>query len=62
MEQLLVTRDPWTQVEERHGSLSRQCGEFVPLLHTKVNDPCPNVVLEALASGLPVVHPASGGT
>lgn len=32
------------------------------LLHTKVNDPCPNVVLEAMASGLPVVHPASGGT
>ena len=32
------------------------------LLHPKVNDPCPNVVLEALASGLPVVHSASGGT
>jgi glycosyltransferase involved in cell wall biosynthesis len=32
------------------------------LLHTKVNDPCPNVVLEGLASGLPVVYPASGGT
>jgi glycosyltransferase involved in cell wall biosynthesis len=31
------------------------------LLHTKVNDPCPNVVLEALASGLPVVYPRSGG-
>jgi glycosyltransferase involved in cell wall biosynthesis len=31
------------------------------LLHTKVNDPCPNVVLEALASGLPVVYPSSGG-
>lgn len=31
------------------------------LLHTKVNDPCPGVVLEALASGLPVVHAASGG-
>ena len=31
------------------------------LLHTKVNDPCPSVVLEALASGLPVVYPKSGG-
>jgi len=32
------------------------------LLHPKVSDPCPNVVLEALACGLPVVHSASGGT
>ena len=32
------------------------------LLHTKVNDPCPTLVLEAMATGLPVVHPASGGT
>ena len=32
------------------------------LLHTKVNDPCPSVVLEAMACGVPVVYPASGGT
>lgn len=30
-------------------------------LMTKHNDPCPNVVLEALASGLPVLYSASGG-
>jgi glycosyltransferase involved in cell wall biosynthesis len=32
------------------------------LLHTKVKDPCPTLVIEALACGLPVVYPASGGT
>lgn len=31
------------------------------LLHTKYNDPCPAVVVEALASGLPVVYSMSGG-
>jgi glycosyltransferase involved in cell wall biosynthesis len=31
------------------------------LLHPKVRDPCPNVVLEALACGVPVVHSESGG-
>ena len=31
------------------------------LLHTKHNDPCPGIVIEALASGLPVVYSASGG-
>ena len=31
------------------------------LLHTKVNDPCPSVVLEAMASAVPVVYPLSGG-
>jgi glycosyltransferase involved in cell wall biosynthesis len=31
------------------------------LLHTKYNDPCPTVVLEAMASALPVVYSSSGG-
>lgn len=32
------------------------------LLHPKYNDPCPTVVLEAMASGVPIVYSATGGT
>jgi glycosyltransferase involved in cell wall biosynthesis len=32
------------------------------LVHTKVKDPCPSAVIEAMGCGLPVVCPASGGT
>ena len=32
------------------------------LLHPKVNDPCPTLVIEAIACGVPVAYAASGGT
>lgn len=32
------------------------------LVHPKYNDPCPTVVLEAMACGLPVAYSKSGGT
>jgi glycosyltransferase involved in cell wall biosynthesis len=37
-------------------------GQADILIHTKFNDPSPNLISEILACGLPVVYSASGGT
>jgi len=50
-------RGPYTQIEAP--SLFHRADL---LLHPKYNDPCPTVVLEAMASGLPVIYSQSGGT
>ncbi len=70
---LIVSADPLIDALGLRGRV-RLLGEYAQrdapgvfrrahlLLHTKVNDPCPTLVLEAMACGLPVVYPASGGT
>lgn len=53
------------QVEFRGGYSQAEASslfqEHHVLLHTKYNDPCPRLVVEAMACGLPVVYSASGG-
>ncbi len=44
---------------EELAKIMRSCDVF---LHLAENDPCPNVITEALASGLPVLYKNSGGS
>ena len=56
LRELVTLRPAFSQNEA-----AEMCRSHHVLLHPKYMDPCPTVVIEALASGLPVVGPASGG-
>ncbi len=56
LRELVALRPAFSQSEA-----AEMCRAHHVLLHPKYMDPCPTVVIEALASGLPVVGPASGG-
>ena len=53
------------QVEFRGGYSQEEASSLFQehhiLLHTKYNDPCPRLVVEAMACGLPIVYSQSGG-
>jgi glycosyltransferase involved in cell wall biosynthesis len=56
IEPFVVLSGPYKQ--EEAPDILRSCDI---LLHTKYNDPCPRLVVEAMSCGLPVVYSATGG-
>jgi len=56
VESAFELRPPYSQSEAP--ALYRQAHAYLTLTH---QDACPSAVIEALASGLPVIHPSSGG-
>lgn len=57
LEEAVVLSGTYSQVEAP--ALYRQAHAYLTLTH---QDACPSAVIEAMASGLPVIHPTSGGT
>jgi glycosyltransferase involved in cell wall biosynthesis len=45
-----------------HDDLAAEMANFDIFCHMASGDPAPNVVLEALSTGLPVIYKVSGGT
>ncbi|BCX13532.1 MAG: hypothetical protein KatS3mg085_064 [Candidatus Dojkabacteria bacterium] len=48
--------------EKTYTEVAKSLSECDFFLHAASNDPCPNVVVEALSVGLPVIYHNSGGT
>jgi glycosyltransferase involved in cell wall biosynthesis len=57
IEHAVMLMGPFSQAQAPE--LYRQAHIYLTLTH---QDACPSAVIEAMASGLPAVHPASGGT
>ena len=57
MEEFFILGKPYGRIEAP--SIFANADAYIM---TKHNDPCPNVVLEAMSCGLPILHLSSGGT
>lgn len=57
LEDAVILLPPYTQNDAPE--IFKKADIFI---HPKINDPCPGVVIEAMACGLPIVYSISGGT